>query len=268
MDRKERSYTVLLVPGHNSGKTLSFHCSRFTLIVLAVLGAVILLLAGFATVASFDALRKERLLAGLRADNEALTKENGRVRLLAQKIGKLDTLAAYLQGLAEITPSSRSAHGADTPSAAASSLGVGDSMQAMENTPIVEDSLPTTPPVRGWVTQKFSIDTVRRGIAHPGIDIAASEGTPIVAAAPGTVVDVAATRFYGNLVTIDHGNGYITRYGHCLKVFVKKGQRVDRGGTIAQVGNTGFSSAPHLHYEVIKNGKNINPLGFIVAGKK
>jgi len=89
-----------------------------------------------------------------------------------------------------------------------------------------------------------------------------------ISAAPGTVVDVAATRFYGNLVTIDHGNGYITRYGHCLKVFVKKGQRVDRGGTIAQVGNTGFSSAPHLHYEVIKNGKNINPLGFIVAGKK
>ena len=127
--------------------------------------------------------------------------------------------------------------------------------------------MPTTPPVRGWVTQKFST-IPRRGVAHLGIDIAADEGTPIIAAAPGKISDVSTDRFYGNLVTIDHGNGFITRYGHCLKIFVAKGQHVNRGQRIALVGSTGYSSAPHLHYEVIKNGKNINPLGFIVAGKK
>jgi murein DD-endopeptidase MepM/ murein hydrolase activator NlpD len=227
-----------------------------------VLSGFILMLAGFATVASLDTLHKEHVLAGLRSDNAALVKETGRLRLLAQKVGRLDTLAAYLQGLAEIGPPPLEAAGKSV------SFGMGDSMLAAENTAGNEDSMPTTPPVRGWVTQKFSIDTVRRGIAHPGIDIAAAEGTPIVAAAPGRISEVGEDRFYGNLVTIDHGNGFITRYGHCLEILVAKGQRVVRGQKIALVGSTGFSSAPHLHYEVIKNGKNINPLGFIVAGKR
>jgi len=260
MDRKDRSYTLLLIPGHNNGKTISLHCSRTALIAAAITGVLVLIMAGFATLTSFDSVRKAHALAELKSANEVLVKENGRVRELALKLGRLDTLAAYLQGLAEINPSSPKPRAADIV------LPGSDGVEA-DNTAAIEDSMPSTPPVRGWVTQKFSIDTVRRGGAHPGIDIAADEGTPIVAAAPGRVSDVAMDRFYGNLVTIDHGNGYVTRYGHCLKIFVVKGQRVTRGQRIAEVGSTGYSSAPHLHYEVIKGGKNINPLGFIVAGK-
>ncbi len=260
MDRKDRSYTLLLIPGHNNGKTISVHCSHFALVAGVITGALVLVMAGFATVTSFDSVRKARALAELRSANEMLVKENARVSDLSLKIGKLDTLAAYLQGLAEINPSSPKPRAADI-------VFPGSNGVDADNAAGIEDSMPSTAPVRGWVTQKFSIDTVRRGGAHPGIDIAADEGTPIVAAAPGRVSDVTLDRFYGNLVTIDHGNGYVTRYGHCLKIFVVKGQRVTRGQRIAQVGSTGYSSAPHLHYEVIKNGKNINPLGFIVAGK-
>jgi murein DD-endopeptidase MepM/ murein hydrolase activator NlpD len=262
MNSKGRSYTILLIPGHKNGKTISIHCSRSAFITLAGVSGLIVLLAGFTTFASFDTLRKRHVIAELRRENGILIKENNYVRLLTQKIEKLETLANYLQQLAEISPSSQADLIADkTPY-----LG-SDSMQSVENKTGIEDSMPTTLPVRGWVTQKFSSDTTHRGIAHLGIDIAADKGTPIIAAAPGMISDVSEDQFYGNLITIDHGNGFITRYGHCLKIFVTKGQHVYRGQRIALVGNTGYSSAPHLHYEVIKNGKNINPLGFIVAGK-
>jgi murein DD-endopeptidase MepM/ murein hydrolase activator NlpD len=262
MDSNGKGYTILLIPGHNNGKTISIHCSRSALIILAVMGAVILLLAGFAMVSTYDALHKAHQLSVLRSDNEVLARENGQVKQLAQKIGKLDTLADYLQGLAESGPDVQTRSGAGVPPSPV------HESAAAEGAPGAEDSIPTTPPVQGWVTQKFSNDTTRRGIAHPGIDIAADEGTPIVAAAPGRVSDAGLDRYYGNLITIDHGNGFTTRYGHCLKIFVTKGEHVARGQRIGLVGTTGFSSAPHLHYEVIKNGRNINPLGFIVAGKK
>jgi len=261
-NNKGRGYTVLLIPGHKNGKTISVHFSRSALFALVGVSGLILLLAGFATVASFDALRTRHVIAELRSENGILVKENNYIRLLAQKIGKLDTLANYLQGLAEISPSSQ------TDLVANKNLSLGsDSMQSVDNKVGIEDSVPTTLPVRGWVTQKFSNDTTHHGIAHLGIDIAADEGMPIIAAAPGMINDVSTDQFYGNLITIDHGNGFITRYGHCLKILVTKGQHVNRGQRIALVGNTGYSSAPHLHYEVIKNGKNVNPLGFIAAGK-
>lgn len=102
---------------------------------------------------------------------------------------------------------------------------------------------------------------------HTGLDFSASTGTPIYATGDGTISrDRGKGRVgghgYGRYVVIDHGYGYKTLYGHMSKISVKKGQRVKRGDIIGYVGNTGASTAPHLHYEVIKNGRKINPINF------
>ena len=98
---------------------------------------------------------------------------------------------------------------------------------------------------------------------HAGMDFSAKTGTPIYATGDGKIFKVSKTRKgYGNYVIIDHGYGYKTLYAHMSKFIVKKGQSVKRGETIGFVGNTGTSVAPHLHYEVHKNGRKIDPVNF------
>lgn len=98
---------------------------------------------------------------------------------------------------------------------------------------------------------------------HPGIDFAASIGTPIYATADGTISEVSV-KFsgYGKMVEIDHGFGYRTRYAHMHEFAVRSGQSVKRGDLIGYVGDTGMSTAPHLHYEVLINGSKVNPVHY------
>ena len=96
-------------------------------------------------------------------------------------------------------------------------------------------------------------------IFHKGMDFACDIGTPIYATADGVVKNARYERGYGYIVTIDHGYGYETRYAHLKKIEVKKGQRVVRGETIALSGNSGRSTGPHLHYEVLQRGRHVNP---------
>jgi murein DD-endopeptidase MepM/ murein hydrolase activator NlpD len=98
---------------------------------------------------------------------------------------------------------------------------------------------------------------------HEGIDFAAPAGTPIHAVAAGIVTWAGARGGYGNMVQIDHGNGYSTRYGHSKKVLVHVGQTVQRGDVIALVGDTGRSTGPHVHFEVLRNGHEVNPAHFV-----
>jgi murein DD-endopeptidase MepM/ murein hydrolase activator NlpD len=98
---------------------------------------------------------------------------------------------------------------------------------------------------------------------HEGIDFAAPEGTPIHAVAAGVVTWAGPRGGYGNLVQIDHGNGYATRYGHAAKVLVHVGETVNRGDVIALLGDTGRSTGPHVHFEVLKNGHEVNPARFV-----
>ena len=101
---------------------------------------------------------------------------------------------------------------------------------------------------------------------HPGVDISAPAGTPILAAAKGTVTVAGYEGGYGLSVEIDHGYGYTTRYGHSSKLLVQRGQSVERGDVIALVGQTGVTTAPHLHYEVRVGGEPRNPLHFVLDG--
>ncbi|MEZ5779340.1 MAG: DUF5930 domain-containing protein [Paracoccaceae bacterium] len=105
----------------------------------------------------------------------------------------------------------------------------------------------------------------RWGRAHEGIDMAGATGSPIYATADGTVIHAGWLSGYGNLVKIRHDFGIETRYGHMSKVRVEVGQKVSRGDRIGDMGNTGRSTGPHLHYEVRVNGNAINPMTFIKA---
>jgi len=98
---------------------------------------------------------------------------------------------------------------------------------------------------------------------HTGIDFAASIGTPIYATADGSIDEVQVSfSGYGKMVEIDHGFGYRTRYAHMHGFTVRKGQKIKRGELIGYVGDTGLSTAPHLHYEVFINGIHVNPVHY------
>jgi len=127
---------------------------------------------------------------------------------------------------------------------------------------------PSIMPTKGWLTSAFSLERVHPILhlarPHEGIDVAAPMGAEIEAPAAGIVTDVRWEDGYGNFLTIDHGYGLVTRYAHCSKILVVRGQRVKRGQRIALVGSTGLATGPHLHYEVWMNGKAIDPLHYVM----
>lgn len=118
-------------------------------------------------------------------------------------------------------------------------------------------------PVSGIITSRFGAGSSIRRSSHTGLDIATSTGTPIVAAAPGTVTFSGWKGSYGNMIVITHSNGIQTYYGHCQKLYVSAGARVSQGQTIAAVGSTGNSTGPHLHLEVRVNGVAYNPQNYV-----
>jgi len=131
----------------------------------------------------------------------------------------------------------------------------------------VLSSRPNISPAKGWITSLFGMRMspfTGRKTFHAGLDVAAAIGTPIIAPAEGIVVFTGRKGSYGNSVIIDHDNGIVTLYAHIHEMFVRVGQKVKRGDRIASIGNTGRSTGPHLHYEVIENGRSINPISFIL----
>ena len=139
-------------------------------------------------------------------------------------------------------------------------------MMKRQQVAIANQTISITPsiwPAKGVVSSPYGL---RWGGSdfHPGIDIANDMGTPIRATADG-VVSIAGWNSggYGNMVDIDHGNGVMTRYGHASYVVVSAGQQVKRGQIIAYMGSTGFSTGPHVHYEVRRNGQAVDPSGYL-----
>jgi murein DD-endopeptidase MepM/ murein hydrolase activator NlpD len=97
---------------------------------------------------------------------------------------------------------------------------------------------------------------------HKGIDFTASKGTPVYATGDGRIEQMYRSSSYGNVIFVDHGYGYETRYAHLNEFNVKRGETVKRGQIIGYVGNTGRSVSAHLHYEVVYKGQHINPINF------
>jgi murein DD-endopeptidase MepM/ murein hydrolase activator NlpD len=118
-------------------------------------------------------------------------------------------------------------------------------------------------PAAGWVSRRFTKQP-GEGPGHPGIDVAASQGTPVRSALDGVVRAARWDDAYGNVVEIEHNDSLSTVYGHNDKILVKEGEYVTRGQVIATVGNTGRSTAPHLHFEVLKNREPVDPEAYVV----
>lgn len=147
----------------------------------------------------------------------------------------------------------------------------GAQLVALENVLIArqlrEEIHPEGRPVRqGFISSYFGSRQdpfTGHGAFHKGLDFASRAGEDVVAVAAGIVTWSGERAGYGNLVEINHGGGYVTRYGHNRRNLVTVGETVKRGDTIAQIGSTGRSTGPHVHFEVLRNGRQVDPLTFI-----
>ena len=118
-------------------------------------------------------------------------------------------------------------------------------------------------PVKGGITTSGFGDTISRTASHNGHDWAVNIGTKVRAAAEGVVELAYFSESYGYNILINHNNGFKTRYAHLSEVKVSKGEKVEQSQVIALSGSTGFSTGPHLHFEVVKDGKRVNPIEYV-----
>ena len=132
------------------------------------------------------------------------------------------------------------------------------------------DRTPSVYPLEGFLARGFGVKPdpfTGENRLHSGIDVAAGIGTPVHATADGRVESAEFQPQFGNLITLDHGDGIETCYGHLSRFAVKAKARVHRGDVIGYVGNTGYSTGPHCHYEVHVNGRPVNPMAYICSGE-
>lgn len=294
----KRSYTLMLVP-HRGNKVYRL---QFPIRMIKACAAVIGAAAVFAAVGAFhyqftvqkaqselDELNKLRTVNSAQAAQ--LTQLAKNTAVLQEEMNKLNQLDAEVRRLLnkEEQPGvSRSGvlrpsvpHNGEggpivKPQAAelnnlvqgllASVRNRGESLESLRNELKERNArvaaTPSIWPADGTVTSRFGW---RWGGSdwHPGIDIAADTGTPIMAAADGVVISSGWNGGYGRQVMIDHGNGVVTLYGHNSENVVSQGQKVKKGQLIAYMGSTGFSTGPHVHYEVRVNGTAVNPASFL-----
>ena len=140
-------------------------------------------------------------------------------------------------------------------------------LEALEGQRNLLACTPAIRPVKGWMTSRFgyrnSPFTGRKEL-HKGVDIANREGTQIIAPADGVIKYAGRKGLLGKTMDIDHGHGMVTRYGHLKEILKERGEPVKRGDIIAEMGDTGRSTGPHLHYEVHLNGVPVNPVKYIL----
>lgn len=205
----------------------------------------------------------EDVVAGLKKKNSANVKKLGIVEKYDKEIKEFTNVEKSISKLYQkktvSTNLSSSSDSTSYSSPSASNYSRGKSSGK------VELGIALIKPTSGIITSRYgSMDSVRGGRSHSGVDIGAARGTAIKAAAAGTVTYSGnAGDGYGNYVVVSHGNGVQTVYGHCSKLLVSKGQKVSQGQLIAKVGSTGNSTGNHLHFEVRKNGITYNPQNYV-----
>jgi len=285
-------YTILVLP-HASSRFRKLHLSRGFLVSLALLLAAAML-AG---------LYSPHLFFRIQAQNAALEQlrdENLELRQRAEEFEvALSDIAAQLDGIEGRSGILAGALGVDgLPSTQPATGGGGDGISRAGSRPSLYDdelsalqgrttrlersfeeldeafrdrmdrlaSTPSMMPVQGWFSDGFGWrKDPRTGERrfHRGIDIVADRGTPILAPADGLVARASRAPDYGKMIDLSHGFGYVTRYGHMSEILVRPGQSVRRGDVIGRVGSTGRSTGPHLHYEVFRDGRRVNPWKYL-----
>jgi murein DD-endopeptidase MepM/ murein hydrolase activator NlpD len=206
----------------------------------------------------------------LETENSRLRDYNARVVEIEKSFRKNLAIVSRIAEMAGVELEDLTPSASDTISMAALDSSFSDTISGLPGdlVPLSQEELeklrvPEGRPLYGWVTRGFNPDANDGKEKHQGIDIAVKEGTPVVATATGVVVFSGWDKAFGNLLKIDHGNGYQTVYGHNKMNMVSKGQKVYKGDVVALSGNTGRSSAPHLHYEIIKDGAPVDPSPYL-----
>ncbi len=244
--------TIQLIPG-GSGRTRSFRLSgrwaRLARIATVAAPAVLVLLAISWVVFAWQARQAHHLRADLAEAREQLAVVDELADALAQVEG------AYARLTALFGPESQAGTGSGPflPPAGG---------RAMPGAPAPAEGPPSAWPLadRGFITQPLVEGAERE---HPGIDIAVPTGTYILAAGLGRVVEAADDPVYGLHLLLDHGQGYRSLYAHASLLLARPGDIVRPGEVIGLTGSTGRSTAPHLHFEILRDGRPVNPLDYV-----
>ncbi|NLG17009.1 MAG: M23 family metallopeptidase [Fibrobacter sp.] len=274
---KSKHYTLMFIPDDN-GKTFTLKIKRYVLhsiiifTIFFIIGLIMLLYK------SGEIAAKLQLMHLMKIENEQLSRENQNFKRLYRKLEDVERLSAYIHKLAvpavktssEIKNKKPEIEKGELAGEAVNNLGITRSQTIFSSDESVDmvSSIPNIPPVEGWITRQFSEDSLGLQAGHLGLDFAAAHGTPIRATAYGTVESIQNDKFYGLSVTIRHDHGFVTKYSHCSQILIKDQDNVKRGQAIALVGSTGRSTAPHLHYEILKDGKNVDPANYLLVHQK
>ncbi len=251
---KQKYVTIMVIPD-GSEVQQGWRVPRWSF--WAALGTLGIILAGITLFFIFYGSMASRAATTERvqAENEALLRYRYKVLLLEENLKEVRSVVTRLTKLAgvdyqfpEVPTDSQISE------AVSRAAETGDTLSLWTAR---ETDLPAGLPVKGYVTQEFSMSDPSR--LHPGVDIACATGTPVVATASGDVIFSGFDSTYGNMLVIRHNDSLSTVYGHNETLLVARGQRVEAGAIVARSGNTGISTAPHLHYEVRLNGTSVNP---------
>ncbi|MGB7213132.1 MAG: M23 family metallopeptidase [Gemmatimonadales bacterium] len=233
--------------------------ARILVVSGVVLGAAIILgIASYVPVA-----RTAAEVPGLRRRVADLETENGKIRELAAALDSAEAHYATVRSMigGDIVPRARQA-GGTLPAAPPLAALAPDAVPAGP-APVVPARWPLDEP--GYVT-RGQVGSGTADEAHPGIDIAVPEGTLVRASASGSVVESGVDPQYGNFVLLQHEEDYQTMYGHLSRILARTGAQVQAGQVIGLSGSTGRSSAPHLHFEIRRDGSSIDPTTMVKEG--
>ena len=257
---EKKTFTIILVP-HDPQRTLNYKIRYWLFYVLGTflligLGAMIVFVASYGSL-----LLRAREAVVLAGQVEELTVRNEQI---SEILGNLSELHAMDMKVRQMLGVDMAEEDSLAISRTQETGGLTDTEVQSEKEQILR-SIPSFWPVRGYITKGFNPGAGQRDADyHPGIDLGVDRGTPVRAAASGYVTEAGWDDTYGYFVRIDHGYGIKTLYGHNDRLVVMRGERVGRGQTIAYSGNTGRSSAPHLHFEVIEGNVNVDPLKYLL----
>lgn len=264
-----KRYLSIIIAPHDNAKMRTYRLSYMLLstllgLFLLLAAAVVFVIAtyGHVLVESYNAERLMRENAQLRA-------RNAEIDSLRTELVRLQTLGIQIKNMLGVNISREDSVlvanlSPIVKTSAMLESGDIDEVSRDEQTRMLK-AIPSLWPVKGYVTREF-ITTGGEAAAnyHPGMDIAATRNTPVRASAEGVVMTSGWDDTYGYKVVIDHGFGIYSLYGHNARNLVGEGERVARGQTIAFVGSTGKSTAPHVHFEVRKNGVAVNPRNYLL----
>ena len=269
---QQRRWSVMIVP-HGSDEPREIVVSQRMLKALRVTATTLGVVLGVGMLSTVAmAARGDRPVSSLSAASQAeLDSLRNVVATIAQREARIRLLAG-LPPLDSVSATPESPAAWDVPKLLERAEKLASSFDEVSDSLEVNSarlaSLPSIMPTSGWLTSQFSMGRkhpiLHVSRPHEGIDVAAPMGTAIIAPAAGRIRHVGNERGYGLVLEIDHGNGIVTRFAHQSRVVVREGDRVTRGQHVGNVGNSGLSTGPHLHYEIHVNGRVVDPLTYVL----